>query len=417
VGRVTIPRRSQVFLVVAPLIVIALTIIYQRRIGDYAGYLVVGELGLSGRDIYRDAPPGINTWPPLFGLACIPLAWLSRVSVTGARVLWMLFSWVALLVSLACAIRLVHGRRLVLRGLTGGDGIDVTSGAALLPLLLSIRWILANFEHLQVNIVILALTLTGLVYHRARRELAAGMLIGLASALKLMPVLFVPYFVWRRQWRAAGWTGAAAAGWTLLPAVMYGPTKFRGQFHDWLDFFHRGQGVGKMNDSVFAMLDRIAGHHLVPFSSAGIDNLAPSGSAAVRVLLLALMLLVTAAACWLFRGRYDPARRTAVAEWGIVLLVGVIFSPLTWKFYLVVLLLPMTLFVASWMDSTVDLRFRQRLRWLTWLAFAMGFSAAEILVGPSFAWRMEMGSMLTFMALLILATLYWYRARLDAVSS
>lgn len=409
----SVPRRSLVFLVWAPLLVIALTIIYQRRIGDYAGYLVVGDLGLSGRDIYRDAPPGINTWPPLFGLACIPLAWLSHLSIIGARIGWMFFGWGALLVSLACSIRLVHGRRLVLAGFSRGVGIDVTTSAALLPLLLSIRWILANFEHLQVNIAILALTLLGLVYHRERHDRPAGLLIGLAAALKLMPVLFVPYFVWRRQWSAMAWTLTGVAGWTLLPAVVYGPAKFLGQFRDWLDFFHRGQGVGKMNDSVFAMLDRIAGHHLVPFSSAGIDNLAPSASAVVRLLLLGLMLLVTVAACWLFRGSYYSARRTTVAEWSIVLLVGVIFSPLTWKFYLVVLLLPMTLFVASWQDRSVDSRFRQRLRWLTWLAFAMGFSAAEILVGPSFAWRMEMGSMLTFMALLILATLYWYRARIE----
>jgi glycosyl transferase family 87 len=403
--------------VVAPLVVVALTIIYQRRIGDYAGYLVVGELGLRGGDIYRDAPPGINTWPPLFGLACIPLAWLSRISVTGARVFWMLVGWGALLVALACATRLVQGRRLVLPGVTGSDGVDITTAAALLPLLLSIRWILANFEHLQVNIVILALTLLGLVCHRARRDARAGILIGLAAALKLMPVLFVPYFFWRRQWRAFGWTLAAVAGWTLLPALVYGPARYASQFRNWLDFFHRGQGVGKMNASVFAMLDRIAGHHLVPFSIAGFDDLAPSGSTAVRLLLLGLMLLVTCAACWLFRGPYDPARRSAVAEWSIVLLVGVIFSPLTWKFYLVVLLLPMTLFVATWQDSAVALRFRRRLRWLTWLGFALGFSAAEILVGPSLAWRMEMGSMLTFMALLILGTLYWYRDRIDQVAA
>ncbi len=104
-----------------------------------------------------------------------------------------------------------------------------------------------------------------------------------------------------------GWTVAGALGWSLLPAIVYGPAKFRDQFTAWLDFFHRGQGVGKMNLSVYAMVDRIAGHHLMPFGNPGIDNLAPSGSALVPVLWYGLLAVVGIAACLIFRGSYDHA--------------------------------------------------------------------------------------------------------------
>lgn len=411
-----LPRSTLVFLVAAALLVIALTASYAHRAGDFAGYLIVGDLGLSGRDIYRDAPPGINNWPPFFGLACIPLALLARLSVVGSRVVWLLLNWATLVFALAASIRLVYDRPLTLAVVSreSDSGINITSGAALLPLLLSARWILSNFEHLQVNIIIFALVLAGLVCHRAGRDARAGLLIGAAAALKVLPVVFIPYFFWRRQWRAAIFTTAAVLGWSLLPLALYGPRTFADQFMSWLDFFRRGQGVGKMNVSVYAMVDRIVGHGMVPLTVPGIDNVAPSGSRVVTFVILGALLLVTALACWWFRGRYDPRSRSAVAEWSITLLVAAIFSPLTWKYYLVVLLLPMTLFVATWRDPGVDPLFRRRLRLLTWLSFALGMAAADLFVGRNLASRLEMSSFPTMMALVALGALYWYRARLDS---
>ena len=399
-------------------LVIWITISYQQRVGDFAGYLTVGNLGLAGHDIYRDAPPGINTWPPFFGLFCIPIALLSKVSMVGARVFWMVLNWLALLVSLRIPIGMVYDKPLVMGGLSGSRtaGVDIMSGAALLPLLLTIRWSLSNFEHLQVNIIILALTLGGLWYHRNHRNVAAGFLIGAAAALKVMPVLFVPYFFWRRQWKAMAWTVIGTAGFSLAPVLVYGPGKFADQVSEWLGFFRRGQGVGKMNVSVYAMIDRILGHHLVPFAIPGFDNLAPSGSSIVNALLLVLLAAVTGLACWCFRGGYRPRDRSTVAEWSIVMLVGAIFSPLTWKFYLIVLLLPMTLFVGTWRDERIDEHFRSKLKWLTWIAYGIAMAAANVLVGNEIAYRLEMGSAITVSSLLILGTLFWYRARIDRVS-
>ena len=414
-----LPRSTVIFLIIAAVLVIGLTVSFARRPADFAGYLLVGNLALSGHDIYRDAPPGINNWPPLFSLACIPLALIARLSVIASRVAWLVLNWGALAYALAASIRLVYGQPLALAGVTrGGEaGIDFASGAALLPLLLSVRWSLSNFEHLQVNIVILALVLAGLVSHRAGRDVRAGALIGAAAALKVMPVVFVPYFLWRRQWRPALFTTIATAGWSLLPVVVYGPQRLADQFGQWLEFFRRGHGVGAMNVSVPAMVDRIVGYGMVPFTVPGSDNVAPSGSSLVRLVVIGALALVTALACWWFRGRYDPRSRAAVAEWSIVLLVAAIFSPLTWKYYLVVLLLPMTLFVATWRDPSVDARFRQRLRQLTWLGFAIGMAAANLVVGDSFARRMEMSSVPAVMSLLILGTLFWYRARNDSAAA
>lgn len=387
--------------------------VYSHRGGDFAGYLAVGEAGLRGADIYRDTPPGMNTWPPVFGLLCIPLALMARVSLVGARFAWLLFNWIILAATMAAAIRLVHGRPLTLTfdPRRPATGVEAASAPVLLPLLLSVIWIFSNFEHLQVNISILGLTLGGLVLHRSGRDIRGGLLIGAAAALKVMPVLFLPYFVWRRRWRAAAGVAAGTALLSGISVLVQGWAGFLGQLSGWRAALRAGWGVGQMNQSVYAMVDRILGHGLIPFTAPGVLDLAASGERVVVVAVAGILALVTIAACVLFRGSYDPRSRSAVAEWSVVLLVAALFGTVAWKAYFVALLLPMTLFVATWRDDAVEPRVRRALRTVTWASFVIGLSGANDLVGRTLAGYLAMGSAQTLMVLLILGTLFWYRGR------
>src|SRR5687768_7579691 len=182
--------RTVIILLVVP---VALTLAYAHRPGDFAGYLLVGELGLRGEDIYRDVPA--NTWPPFFGLLCIPLALLGRVSEYGARTFWLLLNWAALVAALDLSTRLVHGKRLRIFGKTDasrGNVMPLETKMALLPLLLCLYWMITSFEWLQIGLILFAMSLYGLLLHREGRHAAAGLLIGAAAAMKVMPVAFVP---------------------------------------------------------------------------------------------------------------------------------------------------------------------------------------------------------------------------------
>jgi hypothetical protein len=390
-------------LVLIAVIPLALIFAYAHRPGDFAGYLLVGELGLSGRDIYAGVPA--NTWPPFFGLLCIPLAWLGRISGFGTSVFWLLLNWAALLSAIYVINVMVCGQR-----------PDFGSKVVLLPLLFSAFWIINTFEWLQVNILIFTMTLYGLLLHARRRDGLAGVLIGAAAAMKVMPILFVPYFAWRRQWRAAAFTTLFAAAWSVLPSIRYGWRGFTAQFATWLHVVGGGWGAGKRNFSVFAMFDRIIGHGFVPFLHPGSNDIAASGSPLVTLAVIIALALVAFAGITIFRGPYEPRSRAVVAEWSAVFLVASLFGTVAWRHYLVVLLLPMTLFVATWLDPVVDPTFRHKLKIVTWIAFAMGIATASDLTGHALATRLEMGSLLTMMALLLLGTLFWYRVRIERVS-
>lgn len=393
--------------VVIPLVLI---FSYAHRPGDFAGYLIVGELGLAGRDIYSVA---LNTWPPFFGFLCIPLALMGRISGFGASAFWLLLSWAALIHVMYAIVGIVSDRSSVVPD-GPPDHARRKIAIVLLPILFCSYWILNSFQWLQISIILFAMTMYGLQLHRDGHDAGAGLFIGAAAAIKVMPILFVPYFAWRRQWRAALFTFVFAIAWSVLPALVYGWRGFARQFSTWLHVLDAGWGAGKSNLSVYAMFDRILGHGYVPLLETGSNQIAASGSPIVTWAVLAALGLVTASAMWIFRGPCEPRSRATVAEWSVVFIVASIFGTVAWKHYLVVLLLPMALFVATWRDERVDPSVRRKLRAITWAAFGLSLITASDLAGDTLASRLEMGSLPTMGVLMLLGTLFWYRHRMQA---
>ncbi|MEN6404918.1 MAG: glycosyltransferase family 87 protein [Thermoguttaceae bacterium] len=397
---------------------IGVSLIYARRDGDFTGYTIAGNLQMEGRDAYRDAPT-VCPWPPLFYWCCVPLAWASNHSFVGARWVWLLSAWAALGWTMFLIVRLVYDRRLMLARpptVSRDEVLDVGDSEVWLPLLLCSVWIASNFQYLQVNIFIFALAITGLWFHRRGCELRAGVFLGAGAALKVLPICFVPYFLWRRQWKAALATGGFAVGWSLLPAVTLGWRGLVDRLQTWHEILGKDLSVGAANLSIYAMFDRWIGQGLTPFVSPGsFAFLHPSHHPAVVWAAVALILPIALVGAWLFRGPYDRTSRTATAEWSTVFLAAALFGSLTWKHYLVVLLLPMTLFVATWRDERVDEGFRRRLRLLTWLAFLPSLSGANDLIGSPLAMRLQTGSLLTLMGIFLIGVLYWYVAKMKSV--
>ena len=57
----------------------------------------------------------------------------------------------------------------------------------------------------------------------AATDAFAGLLIGLAIAVKVTPVVFAAYFFWKRRWVVAASAIAGVAFWSLaVPAVVFG---------------------------------------------------------------------------------------------------------------------------------------------------------------------------------------------------
>jgi alpha-1,2-mannosyltransferase len=376
---------------------------YAKRPGnDFMVYVGSGEAILQGQDIYEVPLPSPNTCPPFFSVFCVVPALLERVSPGFARGAWGLLNTASLLLTLGMASRLIHGRRQ-----------PILSSPLLVPLILTLPYILYHLLYHQVNLIVLVLTLGGMKMQEERKEWQGGLLVGLASALKVMPVLFVPYLFYRRRWVAAFAALAATLVFTLSPGLVMGWDRFGADFRHWYTMLPQNPcwGAGQRNQSVLAMWDRILGHGLIPFASPGVTYLPMSGAPIVRLAWLSTILVTGFLMLFSFRGKPQRGGLAAIAEWSAIFVVSAIFGPVGWKHYLVVLLLPNMLLFRVW-RSDGDRRTRRLAGAVLCGSFLIGLSSTHNLFGTAWCMRVGMASNLTLAALFMLGGLLWLRHRI-----
>ncbi len=125
--------------------------------------------------------------PPLMALVLYPLTLLPPVA--GAMV-WFFLKACMALGCLAAAIRFAVGK---------GQQLPLTAIAVVG--IVSIRPLLGDLQHGNVNILVVFVVLASLWCYRHRWDMLAGVGIALATTFKVTPALFIPYFAWKRQWR------------------------------------------------------------------------------------------------------------------------------------------------------------------------------------------------------------------------
>jgi alpha-1,2-mannosyltransferase len=166
---------------------------------------------LHGQPLYaaKVPPGGWFTYPPFAALTFVPLAILN---FTVAKGLWMLVSFAALVATIwRCATTLGWrpDRRLALLSV------------ALAFVALDVQAVRGTLWQGQVNLVLMALVVWDLT--RPSDSRLRGWSVGVAAGVKLTAIVFVPYLLLTRQWRAAATAVGAAAltvalSWLILPA-------------------------------------------------------------------------------------------------------------------------------------------------------------------------------------------------------
>jgi hypothetical protein len=231
-----------------------------------------------------------------------------------------------------------------------------------------------------------------------------------------MPAAFIPYLAYRKRWRGALSALGATALFSLSPIAVFGWKLFWQNVGVWLSVMRVGWGSGGVSQSMYAMWDRILGFRLIPFVDLGSWDLPRSGNPAARfawALTLGLVLLWSGLAC---RGEPRRFSRWVHLEWSVVFIVTVIFGPVTWANYLVVLLLPNAQLYAACRARTADVRVRRVLGSALLIAFVLGFpTLLPELIGNALNVRLHTASVVTLASLLILGAVLWYRSRMPQV--
>jgi len=358
----------------------------------FTGYTQVGEVVLQGGDPYG-LP--INTWPPFFLFLAAGLALLARVSLPIALLLWQLGS-----------VATVWGSCRLMALLVREEPAPFTSSAVLVPVLMTARLLQEHLQHTQINLYVMFLVLLAFYLFQRRREPLGGLALATATSLRAVPLLFLPYLLYKRAWRAAAWTAAFLLVLNVvLPLVTFGPATMAERWTSW-----RTRAAVETNDptpvypnqSLLSAMKR-----LLTVEGGARDPLrypvASWPTTRVVHLFYGVVAVVLIALAFAFRrnppGLADPSVFSEVAV-GLCLMTLV--SPLAWKAHFV------TLLAGYWLVWRVIRGRKARLPWFAWWAsFVCLTLTAPLLIGGHLRAVLESLNVITVGALLVLAVTIW----------
>lgn len=294
--------------------------------------------------------------PPIMALLLYPLARLptaaqtlglpERAASTFAALCWFYIKAALTLLAFRWIFELVEG-----------PSRPFPLWAKCLTVLLALRPIMSDLHHGNVNLFILFLVVAALAAYQRRRDVLAGLVLGLAIACKLTPALFVPYFLWKRSWKtlAGCVAGLVLFLWPgLVPAALMGWEHNERHLVSWYyGMVHPFVVEGKVtsehhNQSLPGLVARLATHSpsfstyvnnlYTPLHYDNLLNLSPRQA---RGLVKGCMALFALMVVWVCRTPTTPRQGWRLsAEFSIILLGMLLFSERTWKHHCVTLALP-----------------------------------------------------------------------------
>ncbi|MEV5499664.1 glycosyltransferase 87 family protein [Nonomuraea fuscirosea] len=292
---------------VAPLVHAWLTNPDDQRLVDLDVYRTGGQMLLEGRPVYDYVTPAPQllpfTYPPIAAMMAVALAGMSWAT---AQWVWTVGVYVALAVTVGFSFRQVLEGPRLRKYAPWVFGLIMVACAYLMPIRDQVRFG-------QVDILLVALCVADCV---ARRPWwPRGFLIGLATAVKLTPGVFLIYLLITRQWRTFFMASFAAAVLTLLPFAVIPQDAADFWFSALLDPERLGANAATTNQSIRGMLIRLYWPDL---------------------LTSVIWVVVVAAVGWYgFKGAREAYRTgeslTAVA---LVGLMAVLLSPVAWIHHL-----------------------------------------------------------------------------------
>ena len=125
-------------------------------------------------------------YPPLFALLLIPLASLGNYY---AGLIWGILNVLVTLLVIYLSIILCKGKNESFHKIT-----------AVIPVIICLRFFDSNIQNGQVNAIVLLFMLLGLYLFQSNRDFFAGVALSFATAIKLTPLIFLGYFLYKRNW-------------------------------------------------------------------------------------------------------------------------------------------------------------------------------------------------------------------------
>lgn len=311
---------------------------------DYGKLYQIGQITLHNGDIYTKREDGMFRfmYPPI---AAILLASLSSLGLLPFIIVYVLINTFAWITCIFLSVYLITGKAFGQRPL-----LYLAPTACCIPYLWDI-YLLG-----QPNLVLLACMLGAFTCLQLKKEWYAGALIAFAAGIKAFPILSLAYLIYRRHWKAVLFTMLFLFIFlALLPAPFRGFHRNLQDIKTWSNGMlfrydsntiaqRPGHGYNWKNHSLIAVANRL----LRPVNAFESNeetiyvNVANLNFIYINIIIFIVCLClclfyITSMPVYIFRTAYSNA-----IEYAILLLLILMFTPLSFTYFYIWLLYPFT---------------------------------------------------------------------------
>ena len=306
-------RQRSPFVILFPAVLVCVAVAVftaHYRFFDMAIYHDAISWWVDGGRLYDYGQPLGFTYPPFAAFALLPVAGMATATA----------GWLNVLVSVAALTAVLAVVTQPIAARLGRPPAVVLAGVV--PAALCTEPVRQTLGLGQINLVLFALIGLDLLVLGRRGSKWTGVGVGVATALKLTPGLFIVYLLVTRQWRAARTAGVTVAGLTGL-GFLLAPAESMRYFGDLMWQTGRvGAATATANQALTGLLARIG---------------------APGFWWLLLCALVTVAG--LHRARQAHAYGNEVAALTLTGLTANLISPMSWTHHLI--FLPVTILLLA----------------------------------------------------------------------
>lgn len=297
------------------------------------------------------------TYPPAFAFLMLPFV---AIPLWLAVLIWYL-------ITLACtAWSLLLCRRLAL-GLIRGPWTDnELRWFAGLSFLLSLKFILAVYEDQAYDLLVLPLTLWGILALVERRSLSGAASLAVAAALKVTPLIFLPYLLFKRRFAAAGVFVAVLVATSLSADVFFTPQGgAHGYFVTWVKEVAAPGLFENAAATKYAFWDTANPFNLSlrGMIALALDQTTYQNNFQLILRVAQLAFVAVVGALFLFGIGWE----LIAVEGSLLIIAMLMLSPMSGRGHFVTLMLPYCVLVAACIKDT-------RTRWLGITVLVIGFT-------------------------------------------
>ena len=251
----------------------------------------------AGRPLYELVPGQYPfTYPPFAAILMLPLEHIDRAVAIAAVATLSLAGY-----ALICAITI---KKL---------GIDRQLGWFLAFGAISLQPLFNTFELGQINLILMALVMLDCLVVPPRYR---GLGVGLAASIKIVPGVFILYFLLRRDWRAVAQSCVTFAATILGSAIVTPHQTLNYWTHLMDDAARTGDTISSVNQSAQAVVARLMHDRYPPMAVVALVGLCAIAIAALAA-------------------RKQLARGNELAALVCIAIGGLLASPVSWSHHYV----------------------------------------------------------------------------------